>query len=155
MRASRALPAIFLCAVPLMCPAAAPAQHTIRVVGRIVAHDNPLACLNGNAYWSMIVRVSNAKATGSEFIRIGFSLPCATSPKWPTAKAPLQHFRLIRDQDLDGVLDQFLACKTESGEPCHPMPKWTYVSDAERDGLPFGQQLPGFRSFELPLMPVL
>jgi hypothetical protein len=138
----------------------APHARVESVSGRIVAYANPLTCLNGNAYWSMIIHVQDSRGIPSEFIQVPFSLPCGEAQEWLTAKSSFQKFRLIREKDSDSVLKEFMECGGESlsgdaSQPCQPMPIWKRVTDAERDKLPFGQRVPCYRSVDLPLAPVI
>src|SRR5271169_6017377 len=137
-----------------------PAPRAKVVSGRIVAYANPVTCVNGNAYWSMIVHVQDPKDIPSEFIQVPFSLPCGEAPNWLTARSSLQKFRLIREKNSDSVLKEFMECSSESpsgqaAQPCAPMPIWKHVPDTERDRLPFGQRVPCYRSADLPLTPVV
>jgi len=88
---------------------ARPAKTEI-ISGRIVAYASELVCLNGNAYWSMIIHVQDPIDVPSEFIEVRFSLPCAEEPKWLTGKPSLRKFRLIREKDSDVVLREFMEC---------------------------------------------
>lgn len=130
-----------------------PSSEVETITGRIVAYSNNLVCLNGNAYWSMLIRVQDHAAdVPSRFIEVRFSLPCKESPKWLTHKPPLQNFRLRREQDADSVLKEFLDC---APEPCPRTPMWKRVPSAEHEKLPFGQLMPNYRSVDLPLVPVV
>lgn len=138
----------------------APHAKVESISGRIVAYANPLTCLNGNAYWSMIIHVHDPRNIPSEFIQVPFSLPCGEAPEWLTAKSPLQKFRLIREKDSDSVRKEFMECSSDSpsghaAQPCAPVPIWKRVPDTERDRLPFGQRVPCYRSADLPLTPVV
>jgi hypothetical protein len=94
------------------------------MAGRIVAYSKGLMCLNGNAYWSMLIHVQDhATDVPAQFIEVRFSLPCNKSPEWLTRKSSLRNFRLTYDQDADSVLKEFIDCATESpsghtSEPC-------------------------------------
>jgi len=127
------------------------------VAGRIVAYDKPLACLNGNAYRSVVIRVENPKKVGSEFIRVEFSHPCDETPKWLGTRSPIQKFRLIREKERDEELKEFLDCEDLTSHVTKrcPRPIWEHVPGAERESLPFGQRLPCYRSEDLPLAPVV
>jgi hypothetical protein len=130
------------------------------ISGRIVAYADPLTCLNGNAYWSMIIHVQDPSDPHSEFIQVSFSLPCSKAPEWLTAKPSSQKFHLIREKDPDSVLQEFMECSSESpssreAQPCSPVPIWKHVPDTERDRLPFGQRVPCYRSVDLPLTPAI
>lgn len=126
-----------------------------------MAYSDGLACLNGNTYWSMLIRVQDhATYIPSQFVEVRFSLPCNTSPEWITRKPSLQKFRLTRDQDSDAVLKEFMDCRNESpsgqtSEPCPQIAMWKRVPGAEVDKLPFGQRVPSYRSVDLPLAPVV
>jgi hypothetical protein len=138
----------------------APRARVESISGRIVAYASPVTCLNGNAYWSMVVHVQEPNAIPSEFVQVHFSLPCGESPDWLIAKSSIQKFRLIREKDSDSVLKEFMECSSESpsghaAQPCAPMPIWKRVPDAARDRLPFGQRVPSYRSADLPLAPVV
>jgi len=131
------------------------------MAGRIVAYSDGLMCLNGNAYWSMLIHVQDpATDVASQFVEVQFSLPCNKSPEWLTRKSPLQKFRLTRDQDADSVLEEFIDCAAESPsghtpEPCPRVLMWKRVPGAESEKLPFGHRVPSYRSVDLPLVPVV
>src|SRR5580700_7021647 len=149
---------VFFCAS--VSAFSAPRAKVESVSGRIVAYADPLTCLNGNAYWSMIIHVQDPSDPHSEFIQVSFSLPCGRAPEWLNAKPSFQKFRLIREKDSDSVLKEFMECSSESpsghaAQPCSPMPIWKHVPDTERDRLPFGQRVPCYRSADLSLTPVV
>lgn len=48
----------------------APHAKVESISGRIVAYANPLTCLNGNAYGSMIIHVQYPRDIPSEFIQV-------------------------------------------------------------------------------------
>jgi hypothetical protein len=131
------------------------------MAGRIVAYSSGLTCLNGNAYWSMLIHIQEQTTeASSRFVEVNFSLPCNKSPEWITRKSSLQKFRLMRDQDADSVLKEFMDCATESPsghtpEPCPHLSLWKRVPGAELERLPFGERVPSYRSVDLPLLPVL
>jgi hypothetical protein len=131
------------------------------IAGRIVAYSTGLTCLNGNGYWSMLIRVQgHARDIPSHFVEVSFSLPCDKSPEWLTRKPSLEKFHLIRDQSAAPVLKEFIDCAAESSsghapEPCSHLPIWKHVPGAELEKLPFGQRVPNYRSTDLPLAPVV
>ena len=131
------------------------------MAGKIVAYSEGLVCLNGNAYWSMLIHVQDhAPDVPSQFVEVRFSLPCDKSPEWITGKSSVQKFRLTRDQDADSVLKEFIDCATESPSgpapvPCPQVQMWKRVPSAEQEKLPFGQRVPSYRSVDLPLAPVV
>jgi hypothetical protein len=122
------------------------------VSGRVAAYSSPPTCLNGNGYWSMVIRVQRPKDLGSEFIRVDFSLPCDKSPEWVSAKPSIQKFRLFRQKDCDAVL---VGSMDEEPKQKLAMPIWKYPPGTEHDVLPFGQVVPCYRSADLPLAPVV
>jgi hypothetical protein len=138
-----------------------PSSKIETMAGRIVAYSKGLMCLNGNAYWSMLIHVQDhATDVPAQFIEVRFSLPCNKSPEWLTRKSSLRNFRLTHDQDADSVLKEFIDCATESpsghtSEPCPHVPMWKRVPGAEHEKLPFGQRVPGYSSVDLPLTPVV
>jgi hypothetical protein len=137
-----------------------PSPKIETMTGQIVAYSNGLACLNGNAYWSMLIHVQDHATDPSQFVEVRFSLPCNKSPEWITRKPPLQKFRLTRDQDSDSVLKEFMDCGAESpsghtSQPCPQIAMWKRVPGAEVEKLPFGQRVPSYRSVDLPLAPVV
>src|SRR5215469_14125838 len=91
-----------------------PSPRIEKIRGRVVAYSNELyglVCLNGNAYWSMLIRVEDgATDAAAKFIQVPFSLPCKETPQWRNRKSPIQEFRLRREQDADSVLKEFLDC---------------------------------------------
>ena len=140
---------------------AEPSSRVETMAGRIVAYSDGLTCLNGNAYWSMLIHVQDhATDIPLQFVEVRFSLPCNKSPEWLTRKSSRQKFRLTRDRDADSVLNEFIDCAAEppSGhtpEPCSHLPMWRRVPNAEDEKLPFGQRVPSYRSVDLPLVPVV
>jgi hypothetical protein len=138
-----------------------PSSRIETIAGRIVAFSNGLTCLNGNAYWSILIHVQDrATDVQSHLIEVRFSLPCDRSPEWINRKSSLQKFRLTRDREADSVLKEFIDCAAESRsghmpEPCPHAPIWKRVPSAEDEKLPFGQRVPSYRSVDLPLTPVV
>src|SRR5580658_1178763 len=130
------------------------------MTGQIVAYSGGLACLNGNAYWSMLIHVQDHTTDiPSQFVEVRFSLPCNKSPEWFTRKSAPQKFRLTRDQDADSVLKEFMDC-TESPsdhtpEPCPHIALWKRVPGAELEKLPFEQRVRSYRSAVLLLVPAV
>jgi hypothetical protein len=60
-----------------------PSSKVEKITGRIVAYSSGLACLNGNGYWSMLIRVQDrTTALPPRFVQVQFSLPCAEHPEW-------------------------------------------------------------------------
>jgi hypothetical protein len=126
------------------------------IVGRIVAYSNGLMCLNGNAEWTVLIRIQDDTLTvPSQFVEVRFSFPCDKLPEWVTHKSSLQSFRLRRDQSADSVLKEFIDCSIESRSSCPRLSVWKPVPTAESEKLPFGQRVPSYRSVDLPLIPVL
>jgi hypothetical protein len=161
---SRPLAKVFLLVGILISTSLAFSEPTSKVktmTGRIVAYSDGLMCLNGNAYWSMLIHVQDhAPDVASQFVEVRFSLPCNKSPEWLTRKSSVQKFRLTRDQDADSVLKEFIDCANESPsgptpEPCPHMQMWKRVPSAEQEKLPFGQRVPSYRSSDMPLAPVV
>jgi hypothetical protein len=138
-----------------------PSSKIETMTGQIVAYSNGLVCLNGNAYWSMLIHVQDhATDFPSQFVEVRFSLPCNKSPEWITHKPSLQRFRLTRDQDADTVLKEFMDCGPEppngpAQEPCPHVALWKRVPGTKLEKLPIGQRVPIYRSVDLPLTPVV
>ncbi len=84
-----------------------PRQRHETIVGRLVAYSTQPACVNGNGYWAMVIRVQRPKNIQTKFIRVDFSLPCDKSPEWVSAEASVRKFRLYRQKDCDAVLEEF------------------------------------------------
>jgi hypothetical protein len=133
--------------------------HRTTIAGRTIAYAKPLACLNGIAYWSMIIHVQRTKAVRVEFIRVNFSLPCGESSKWFSAKPTLQNFNLIRDKKSDEVLEEFMEFADESKKKGLKQDSsftiWKRLPGTEQEKLPFGQVVPSYKSVDPPLQPVL
>jgi hypothetical protein len=138
-----------------------PSSKVETVAGRVVAYSGGLMCLNGSAYWSMLIHVENrAPEIPSQFVEVRFSLSCDKQPEWLNRKSSLRKFRLRRDQDADSVLKEFMDCGPEppSGgarEPWLHVPMWKRVPGAEPATLPFGQRVPSYLSVDLPLVPTV
>ncbi len=149
---------LILVALLLVATLAFSRQKSESVSGRIIAHDRGLTCLNGNAYWSVIIRLQQAHGRHPRYVRVNLSLPCAELPNWLNAKSSTQQFRLIRDKARDEVLEEFLRCGGESpngGEPCIRTPAWLRVPDAEREELPFGNIVPAYQFADSPLADII
>ena len=138
----------------IVCTSWSPAlgQHHETVSGRVVAYSGALSCLNGNNYWSMLIRVEQPKNSHSKFIRVDFSLPCGKSPEWVSTNPSIQKFRLFRQKDCDEVLSGSV---NQEPTPSATMPMWKYTTGTENEPLPFGQIVPCYRSLDLPLTPVV
>ena len=138
-----------------------PSPKVETMAGRIVAYSNGLTCLNGNAYWSMLIHLyGHATNVPSQFVEVRFSLPCNNTPEWLTRKSSLQKFRLTRDRHADSLLREFIDCSAESPngdapQPCPHVPVWKLVPGAEGEKLPFGRRVPTYRSVDLPSTPVV
>ena len=126
-------------------------QHET-ILGRVVGYSSSPACLNGNAYWSMVIRVQGSNGNRSEFIRVDFSLPCDKSPEWVSGKPSIQKFRLLRQKDCDAVLKEFMDIESKQHSA---IPIWRHPLGEELDSLPFDQVIPCYRSIDLPLKPVV
>ena len=148
----RSIPLI-LCFACVSTPfLSAPRPRPETKLGRIVAYSTSPACLNGNGYWSMLIRVQQPKDIRSEFIRVDFSLPCDKSPEWVSAKPSIQKFRLFRQKDRDAELAEFMETVPKQDTA---IPIWKHPPGTEHDSLPFGQVVPCYRSADLPLAPVV
>jgi hypothetical protein len=132
-------------------------KHKVETLtGRIIAHEGGLSCFNGDASWSVIIRVARAQSKNRplEFVRVNFTLPCGQFPEWFQAKSPLRTFRVTRDSQNDRVLEKFLPCLDEStGKSCGDIPIWQIVPGAENEDLPFGKTLPAYQFVDTPLKP--
>jgi hypothetical protein len=127
-------------------------QHVETVSGRVVAYSGALTCLNGNGYWSMVIRVQEPKNSHFKFDRVDFSLPCGKSPEWVSTKPSIQKFHLFRQKNCDAILSGSVD-KEPTQNPTMPM--WKYTTGAEHEPLPFGQIVPCYRSTDLPPAPVV
>jgi hypothetical protein len=134
------------------CTWSTPRPRLETILGRVIAYSSFPACLNGNGYWSMIIR-QRSKDIRSEFIRVDFTLPCDRSPEWVSAKPSIQKFRLFRQKDCDAVLAEFM--NSEGKQDFQAIPMWARPPGAEHDTLPFGQIVACYRSADLPRAPVL
>jgi len=133
-----------------------PSRKVETMKGQVVAYADGLACLNGNAYWSMLIHVQDDTTPHlAKFIQVRFSLPCKETPQWLNRKSPVQKFRLKREQDADSVLKEFVECAPDSAEKCPHLPMWRFVPGAEDEKLPFGHEIPSYQSLEMPLAPVV
>ena len=133
-----------------------PSAKVEKITGRIVAYSSDLTCLNGNGYWSMLIRIQ-ARTTGRppRFVQVGFSLPCAEHPEWLDRKPSVQKFRLKRQQDADSILKEFYDCAPDSDDKCPRVRMWKPLPGTEDEKLPFGQRVPSYRSINPPLFPVV
>lgn len=82
---SRLFRPVFLLIVALAHSASAssaPLSKVETITGQVVAYSDGLACLNGNNYWSMLIRVEKRTPLARpEFLQVDFSVPCNQSPK--------------------------------------------------------------------------
>src|SRR5665213_244996 len=129
---------------------ASPTRHET-ILGQVVAYSSSLGCLNGNAIWSMVIRVQGSKHNHSELIRVDFSLACDKSPEWVSAKPSIQKFRLLRRKDCDAVLEKFMDFEDTESKEHSAIPIWKHPPGEELDSLPFDQVIPCYRSIDLPL----
>lgn len=130
-----------------------PAPHPQIISGRVIAYSSAFpACLNGNGYWSVLIRVEKPKSLSPQFIRLDFSLPCDKSPDWISADPLVKSFRLVRDKSADAVLS---GCLQEECGQNQSLPIWIRPAAGKPDALPFGQTLPSYRSVDLPMIPVV
>jgi hypothetical protein len=144
---------LILCFACVSTPClSAPRPRPETMLGRVVAYSTSPACLNGNGYWSILIRVQQPKDSRSEFIRVDFSLPCDKSSKWISANSSIQKFHLFRQKDCDAALAEFMDTAPKLSTA---IPIWKRPPGAEHDSLPFGQVVPCYRSADLPLAPVV
>ena len=134
--------------------------ETIKVSALVVAYGTLPSCINGNAYWSLILQVEAPNQLRGKFVQVNFSQPCGISPKVLNANSRILPYRLIRDKTRDAVLEEFINCedttaKDGSPEPCPRIPAWRRPSEADNKGLPFGTKIPAYRDTDLPLVPPL
>jgi hypothetical protein len=122
-----------------------PRQKIQEFSGRVVAYNNwfALTCLNGNAYYWVIVRLEHAGKT-EPYIVVHFSLPCGAPAKWLNDSS-VKKFRVIRNPLSDTTLDK----------PGTEREQWTHVPGTEGETLPFGVKIPGYDSADLPPRPVV
>jgi len=134
-----------------------PSSKVEEITGRIVAYSSGLACVNGNGYWWMLIRVQDrTTALPPRFVQVEFSLPCTEHPEWLGRKPSVQKYRLKRQQDADSVLKEFYDCPPESAGNClHLGRMWSPMPGTEDEKLPYGQRVPNYRSIDLPLAPVI
>ena len=155
VRFERALRTIFLllCTACLGGPAipSPSAQHET-ITGQIVAYSSSLTCMNGNAVWSMVIRVEKSKAGSSQFVRVDFSLACDKSPGWIFKRSTIQKFRLVRKRDCDAAL---AGAMRGGPEEKLELPLWEHPPGAEGISIPFGNVLPCYRADDLPLLPMV
>lgn len=133
--------------------------QTQHISGRIIAYAKPLACLNGNAYWAMIIHVLRPRRLGAEFIKVSFSLPCEKRPDWLMKGHLPNRFDLVRDKNSDEVLTEFMQALDpatgQRNEHETSLPTWIRTPGTERERLPFGKVVPSYRWAALPLAPVV
>jgi hypothetical protein len=130
-------------------------QKKTVIQGQIVAYFAIPSCLNGNGYWSILVRPRMPKNEPAQLIRVELSLPCQQVPIWSTAQPPVQKFRLVRQQDQDVVLEIPVDKKTDTGAEVSLPGLWLFPPGIEPFPLPFGKVLPSYRSLDFPLVPVV
>src|ERR1035441_2099797 len=103
----------FMCAGTASARSSRFSAHYKTVSGRVVAYSTFNLCLNGNAYWSMIVHTQPSKSIPAEFVQVDFSLPCGKSADWLSTPQSTQRFRLAPISDSDDVLEEFIKFRSE------------------------------------------
>jgi len=133
------------------------APHPLTITGRVFAYSGALTCLNGNGYWSVLIRVEQPKNLNSQLVRVDFSLPCDKSPEWVSTKPVVKSFRLVRDKNADAALLGCLLEKCDKNQQLQNqlLPIWRRPVGGNDKTLPFGEILPTYRSVDLPLAPVV
>src|SRR6202035_2004873 len=76
--------------------------------------------------------------------------PATSRRNGVSANAPVQKFRLFRQDDCDGVLSEFMDTEPKKTSA---IPIWKHPLGAEHEILPFGKIVPCYRSVDLPLAP--
>jgi hypothetical protein len=142
-----------------------PRQKVEAISGRVIAYSGVPVCLNGNSYWSMIIRAEPHKKTPESFFQVVFSLPCDKTAKSVLVNPSIQKFHLIRQKNIDSVLEENIDVVNiddmnkiiPDGKPDlnSRIPAWHYLPGNERFTLPFGNVLPCYYSVEFPYIPVL
>jgi hypothetical protein len=138
----------------------APRQKVEVISGRIIAYSAIPLCLNGNAYWSMVIRSEPSSETPARFVQIDFSYPRKESPQSVLGNSSIQKFHLIRQQKLDSALEETIEISQQESAGGKPAPtskiaRWIYLQGTESFELPFGEVLPRYQSTDLPHAPVL
>ena len=82
---------------------AAPRQRSETVSGVVIAYSVFPGCVNGNGYWSAIIRPQSPKNNRVGFIRVEFGLPCVKSTLSIFAKQGAQKFRLERQENCEAA----------------------------------------------------
>jgi hypothetical protein len=126
--------------------------RTATITGRAVAYSSNPICLNGNGYWSEIIRVEHPSNRESGFIQLDFSLPCGKLPAWLSTQPVTEKFRVFRNRDCDGVLTGSVDDDVSHSKT---LPIWKYFPGAKHDELPFGHIVPCYGSPDLPEAPVV
>jgi hypothetical protein len=101
----------------------APRPHPKTIKGEVVAYSTSPVCLNGNVYWSMVIRVQRPNAVLSQFIRMDFTLLCGKSPEWVSTKPSIQKLRLLRQKGSDAPLEEVIA---DGPKQNLALPVWKY-----------------------------
>ncbi len=138
----------------------APRQKAKVISGLVIAYSNAPLCLNGNMYWSMVIRAEPHNEEPARFVEVDFSYPCAKSPQSVIENSSIQRFHLIRRKELDSTLEGSVDLVEQQSAKDKPVPssktaKWTYLPANESFKLPFGEVLPRYYSVELPFVPVV
>ncbi|MGD0736547.1 MAG: hypothetical protein ABR976_15565 [Terracidiphilus sp.] len=139
---------------------AAPHQKVEVISGRIIAYSGMTVCLNGNTYWSMVIRGEPHNETLARFFQVDFSYPCEKSPQSILRNPSIQKFHLIRQQELDSTLEENIHVSQQESAKDRPAPasnisKWIYLPGNESFKLPFGEVLPRYYLAELSPKPVI
>ncbi|MGB0065189.1 MAG: hypothetical protein WBP85_12150 [Terracidiphilus sp.] len=136
---------------------------TVKVSGRIVAYNSGIGCVNGNVGWWVVLRAQKVKQEANRFVLLYFTQPCGVSPDQLIGNSMVRRYRLTRDKEEDAVLNEYVACLIDSkppkpcppGDPMTHTPIWERTPGAEDVPLPFGSRLLGYRSPDLPWVPLL
>ena len=152
---------LFLCITVIGAHAlAAPRQKVEVMSGRVIAYSGIPICLNGNAHWSIVIRIEPRKKVPARFVWVAFSLPCEKSPQSVLSDSSIQKFHLIRQKVRDQILEERYELQEQENKDNKSVQNseismWTYLPGGEHFPLPFGEALPYYYSIELPDVPVL
>ena len=130
------------------------AQHET-ILARVVAYEAPLACINGNGYWSMLLQRDRYTGAASAFLRVDFSVPCGKRTDLISAGASYRTYDLIRELSCDAKLNDFVQLKDEQTNHVAELPRWRRPAGTGNTKLPFGEVVPCYRWPKWPPRPAI
>jgi hypothetical protein len=113
----------------------------------IVAYDRTklwIPCLAGECEGSFIARRDKVEDGRSHFVRIDLKFPLGKPPKELIHRKSLWRLKLIRTEDRDESIDDFIFYPKNEYFPERKVPIWRLLPWAEGEKLPFDETIPSY-----------